>query len=204
MRLHYLDQARIGCEQSAIQSQFHKAAIGAGTIYGSLQGPVFVDLIVGSFFAKVGLTEQIGGPPCALVAQELPIHIELADIAEIQRGQILTWSESYEPVAEKILVTFKIGTIDVVGACQLVTLESKIGQQPLFDLFVVALQPIVGVESVTGLHYACRAPETVFVTHDLAPGIHTEPGPLFNIGLIQHKSRRVHGAVPVRGHSGLQ
>ena len=117
LRLHYLYETGIGCEKSSIQSQFHKAAIGTGTIYGTLQGPVFIDLVVGSFFAKVGLTEQVGGPPCALAAQELSIHIELADIAEIQRGQILTWSESYEPVAEEILVSFKIGTIDVVGAC---------------------------------------------------------------------------------------
>ena len=79
--LYHLYQTGIGCEQRTIQPQFHKGAVGTGTIHSTLQSPIFIDLVICSFLAKIGLAEEIGGTLGAFVAQELSIHIELTDIA---------------------------------------------------------------------------------------------------------------------------
>ena len=62
----------------------------------------------------------------------------------------------------------------------------------------------VAVECGTGLYNTGSTPETVFVTNYLAPGVHTQARPFFNVGLIKHKTRGVHSTVPLRGHSGLK
>ena len=176
-----------------------ETAIGIGSVHSTLYSPVFVDIIVSRFFAKIGLCKQLCTENGAFAAQELAIHIELADVIKIQTGHILTWAESNQAITQQVIVAFKIGTVDIVTVLQLIGFVGQVRQQAQFNSSVVTDQPVVGVEHCCGLHNVSSRPIGTFVLDNLSFGIGSVGIPLLDVVLIENKALCINIAVPLSG-----
>ena len=72
----------------------------------TLYSPVFVDVVISSFFTKVGIAQQFNASNSTLAFKELAINIDLADIVKVQRSHVLTWSEANQSITQQVCVSF--------------------------------------------------------------------------------------------------
>ena len=77
-------------------------------------------------FGEADIGKQVCGTQATHGLDKLLIQIDLAGIAEIEISHVLTWIESNQAVAEKIIVSVDVGGLRVVAVGQLIALGGQV------------------------------------------------------------------------------